>query len=383
MKKYFSVLGMILSVISLSVLTATQGYSDDLFKATLTGASSSYSLEQDKDDNDDDNEVKAKISKDDDDDDDGKAKISIKDNGKVELSIKGLRSSPDNELVNQDSILVIETEINESAKTYSKSFTITDGKAEEEFTLEDLSKGDKLEITSVVINKVTSTTPTPTVTASPTSSPTATPTVTVSPTPTGTSTATPTVTASPTPTGAGTSSLVIKAHTSADDAILVPGGVISESTTVATPTPVTTPSPTATASPTATPAVIEAEVSIKPETINLKSKGKFKAFIELPSPYSAEDIELDTVECNGAQAIKGTDDHDRFIATFEVQDLELESKNYKNEKVTLTVTGELTDGTKFQGSDEIKIKGKGKKHDDDDDDDDDDDNDDHGKKKHD
>ena len=382
MKKYFSVLGIILSVISLSVLTATQGYSDDLYKASLTGASSSYSLEQDKDDNDDDNdenEVKAKISKDDDDDGDDKAKISIKDNGKVELSIKGLRSSPDNELVSQDSILVIETEVNESAKTYSKSFTITDGKAEEKFTLEDLNKGDKLEITSVVINKVTATTPTPTVTASPT----ATPTVTVSPTPTGTSTATPTVTASPTPTGTPTAAAhILNASTNTSDTILVPGGIISESTTAATPTPVTTPSPTATASPTATPAVIEAEeVSIKPETINLKSKGKFKAFIKLPSTYSVEDIDPDTVECNGAQAINGkTDDHDRFIATFEVQDLELESKNYKNEKVTLTVTGELTDGTKFQGSDEIKIKGKGKKHDDDDDDDD---NDDHGKKKHD
>jgi len=351
-KKYCTFAGWFLFVTGILAIGVERGYSDDLYKASLTGASSSYSLEQD-----DENEVKAKISKDDDDDGDDKAKISIKDNGKVELSIKGLRSSPDNELVSQDSILVIETEVNESAKTYSKSFTITDGKAEEEFTLEDLSKGDKLEITSVVINKVTSTTPTPTVTASPT--------------------ATPTATASPTPTGAGPSSLVIKAHTSADDAILVPGGIISESTTAATPTPVTTPSPSGTASPTATPAVIEAEVSIKPETINLKSKGKFKAFIELPSTYSVEDIDPDTVECNGAQAIDGkTDDHDRFIATFEVQDLELESKNYKNEKVTLTVTGELTDGTKFQGSDEIKIKGKGKKHDDDDDDD-------HGKKKHD
>ncbi len=379
-KKYCTFAGWFLFVTGILAIGVERGYSDDLYKASLTGASSSYSLEQDKDDNDDDNdenEIKAKISKDDDDDDDGKAKISIKDNGKVELSIKGLRSSPDNELVSQDSILVIETEVNESAKTYSKSFTITDGKAEEEFTLEDLSKGDKLEITSVVINKVTSTTPTPTVTASPTSSPTATPTATASPTPASSPTTTPTVTASPTPTGTGTSSLVIKAHTSADDAILVPGGIISESTTAATPTPVT--SPTATASPTATPSVITADVSIKPETINLKSKGKFKAFIELPSTYSVEDIDPDTVECNGAQAIDGkTDDHDRFIATFEVRDLELESKNYKNEKVTLTVTGELTNGTKFQGSDEIKIKGKGKKHDDDDDDDDD-----HGKKKHD
>src|SRR3990172_8797908 len=180
MKKYFSVLGIILSVISLSVLTATQGYSDDLFKASLTGSSAlSYSKEVE-------------------------AKISIKDNGKVELSIKGLRSYPDNKLVSQNSVLVIETEINESAKTYSKSFTITDGKAEEEFTLEDLSKDDKLEILSVAVNKGTSTTPTPTVIASPTSSPTATPTVTGSPTPAGTATATPTVTASPTPTGTST-----------------------------------------------------------------------------------------------------------------------------------------------------------------------------------
>src|SRR3989304_6350846 len=325
-KKYCTFAGWFLFVTGILAIGVERGYSDDLYKASLTGASSSYSLEQDKDDNDD-NEIKAKISKDDD-DDDGKAKISIKDNGKVELSIKGLRFSPDNELVSQDSILVLETEVNKSAKTYSKSFTITDGKAEEEFTLEDLSKGDKLEITSVVINKVTSTTPTPTVTASPT----ATPTATASPTPASSPTTTPTVTASPTPTGAGTSSLVIKAHTSADDAILVPGGIISESTTAATPTPVTTPSPTGTASPTATPAVIEAEVSIKPETINLKSKGKFKAFIELPSTYSVEDIDPDTVECNGAQAIDGkTDDHDRFIATFEVQDLELESKNYDND----------------------------------------------------
>src|SRR3989304_1261271 len=370
-KKYCTFAGWFLFVTGILAIGVERGYSDDLYKASLTGASSSYSLEQD-----DENEVKAKISKDDDDDGDDKAKISIKDNGKVELSIKGLRSSPDNELVSQNSILVIETEVNESAKTYSKPFTITDGKAEEDFTLEDLSKDDKLEITSVVINKVTSTTPTPTVTASPTSSPTATPTVTVSPTPTGTPTA---------------AAHVLNASTNTSDTILVPGGIISESTTAATPTPVTTPSPTATASPTpgasptATPAVIEAEVSIKPETINLKRKGKFKAFITLPSPYSVNNIDVDTVECEGAQASDGKVDKNRFIATFRVQDLDLgfdikfhKGRKDKKVEVTLDVTGELKDGTKFKGSDTVKIKGKKRG-----DDDDDDDNDDHGKKKHD
>ena len=362
-KKYCTFAGWFLFAACVLVTGAERGYSDDLFKASLTGSSAlSYSKEVE-------------------------AKISIKDNGKVELSIKGLRSYPDNKLVSQNSVLVIETEINESAKTYSKSFTITDGKAEEEFTLEDLSKDDKLEILSVAVNKGTSTTPTPTVTASPTSSPTATPTVTVSPTPAGTATATPTATASPTPTGTSTATAhILDASTNTSDTILVPGGIISESTTVATPTPVTTPSPTPGASPTATPAVIEAEVSIKPETINVKSKGKFKAFIKLPSTYSVNDIVTSTVVCEGATAIDGkVDSAGRFVATFNTQDLDLGfeikiHKGYNDKKIEteLTVTGELTDGTKFEGSDKVKIKGKGKKHDDDDDDDDDDDN---GKKK--
>ena len=362
-KKYCTFAGWFLFAACILAVGAERGYSDDLFKASLTGSSAlSYSKEVE-------------------------AKISIKDNGKVELSIKELRSYPDNKLVSQNSVLVIETEINESSKTYSKSFTITDGKAEEDFTLEDLSKDDKLEILSVAVNKGTSTTPTPTVTASPTSSPTATPTVTVSPTPTGTSTATPTVTASPTPTGTSTAAAhILDASINTNDTILIPGGIISESTTGATPTPATSPSPTATASPSATPAVIEADVSIKPETINLKSKGKFKAFIKLPSTYSVNDIVTSTVVCEGATAINGkVDSAGRFVATFNTQDLDLGfeikiHKGYNDKKIEteLTVTGELTDGTKFQGSDEIKIKGKGKKHDDDDDDDDDDDN---GKKK--
>ena len=358
MKKYFSVLGIILSVISLSILTATQGYSDDLYKASLTVADSTAYAES----------VGAE---------EAEGKISIKDNGKIELSIKGLKSLPDKKPVNQSSVLVIETEVNENAKTYSYPFTIKDGKAEEDFTLEDLSQYAKLEILSVAVNKGTSTTPTPTVTASPTpaSSPTATPTVTASPTPTVT------------PTGTGTSSIaavaqIFNASTTSGDTIMVPGGIISESTTGATPTPTVTASPTPVTSPTSSPAGITAEVSIKPETINPKSKGKFKAFIELPSPYSVNDIVTDTVVCEGATAIDGkVDSAGRFVATFNIQNLDLGfeikiHKGYNDKKIEteLTVTGELTDGTKFEGSDTVKIKGKekGKKDDDD-----------HGKKKHD
>ncbi|MCR4321626.1 MAG: PKD domain-containing protein, partial [Candidatus Brocadiaceae bacterium] len=75
---------------------------------------------------------------------------------------------------------------------------------------------------------------------------------------------------------------------------------------------------------------IEVEVSIKPETINLKSKGKFKAFIELPEPYSADEVVLATVVCEGAQAIDGrVDGEGRYIATFNTQDLRITASSKK------------------------------------------------------
>src|SRR3989304_2511934 len=96
---------------------------------------------------------------------------------------------------------------------------------------------------------------------------------------------------------------------------------------------------------TGTPTPIEASVSIKPKTINPKKKGKFKAYIELPSSYSVEDIYIDTVVCNGALAISArVDVWDRFIAEFNIQDLDL--NNYGSKKVQFTVSGELADGTR-------------------------------------
>ena len=112
---------------------------------------------------------------------------------------------------------------------------------------------------------------------------------------------------------------------------------------------------------------IEVEVDIKPETINLRSKGKFKAVIKLPEPYSADEVVLETVVCGGAHAIKGRFDDDeeerhhdnRYTARFNVQDLSI-TANSRKEEVTLTVTGELEDGTKFTGSDTIRVKSREK-----------------------
>ncbi len=102
--------------------------------------------------------------------------------------------------------------------------------------------------------------------------------------------------------------------------------------------------------------VIDADIFIRPKIINLTKKRKFKAFIELPSPYSVHDINIDTVECNGAQAINARIAWDQFIATFRTQDLG--SENYRKGKIQFTVSGELVDGTRFEGSDDVRIKNK-------------------------
>ena len=110
---------------------------------------------------------------------------------------------------------------------------------------------------------------------------------------------------------------------------------------------------------TKTPAVIPANVVIKPETLNLKSKGKFTAFITLPDGYNVTDIDVSTVVCEGAYAVKGMVADDKYIAKFNIQDL---VGVEPGDAVTLTVRGKLFDGTPLGGSDTIRVieKGKGK-----------------------
>jgi hypothetical protein len=95
------------------------------------------------------------------------------------------------------------------------------------------------------------------------------------------------------------------------------------------------------------------KVDIKPETLNLKSKGVFTAFIELPEGYGEEDVDIGTVECEGAPALKATMANDgKLIVKFDREDL---VGVLPGDAVELTVTGELTNGTPFAVSDTIRI----------------------------
>ena len=109
---------------------------------------------------------------------------------------------------------------------------------------------------------------------------------------------------------------------------------------------------------------ISANVTIKPETLNLKSKGHFTASITLPESYDFANVNISTVECEGAAAVSGqVADDGRYIAKFDREDLREDLPT--GETVTLTVTGRVLHHggeADFEGSDTVRVidKGKGK-----------------------
>jgi len=111
------------------------------------------------------------------------------------------------------------------------------------------------------------------------------------------------------------------------------------------------------------PECIPAAVDIDPDTLNLKSNGQWiTAYISLPEEYNVEDIIPDTVNLWGISAAWAETQDSVYMAKFDratVQTAVTNEPDYdsapKFYDITLFVTGELADGTPFEGSDTITV----------------------------
>jgi parallel beta-helix repeat protein len=115
-------------------------------------------------------------------------------------------------------------------------------------------------------------------------------------------------------------------------------------------------------------ALFSLAIDFDPNTLNLKSRGEWvTAYIEFPEGYNVSDIDVSTIRLNGTIPAEvqptaiGDYDNDtvldlmvNFNRTM-VSEFIL-SQGIMTGNVTLTVTGNLEDGTLFQGGDIIRVR---------------------------
>jgi len=104
----------------------------------------------------------------------------------------------------------------------------------------------------------------------------------------------------------------------------------------------------------------EATVDVYPDTLNLRSKGKWIiAHIELPEGYNVGDIDVSTILIDGSVPAEGSSakenvlmiKFDRQAVNGYIRDV----LGVTNGEVTLTIRGKLTDGTLFEGKGIVKV----------------------------
>ncbi|MFO7968080.1 MAG: DUF2341 domain-containing protein [Archaeoglobaceae archaeon] len=102
---------------------------------------------------------------------------------------------------------------------------------------------------------------------------------------------------------------------------------------------------------------IPVNITIKPEVINPKSKGKFTAFIGFPEEYNISQVDPDSITCNNNTANwVNTTECNATVAKFEKEELNTTVGN----EIRLVVEGEVFHNggyADFEGNDTVSLKG--------------------------
>jgi peptidoglycan/xylan/chitin deacetylase (PgdA/CDA1 family) len=111
------------------------------------------------------------------------------------------------------------------------------------------------------------------------------------------------------------------------------------------------------------PTIIPTTIDCDPDTLNLKSKGKWvTAYIELPANYDVNEIDLESIRLDNQIPIElkpiGIDDYDNNgVLDLMVKFNRLAVQNILDvgDEVKITISGKLTDGKLFEGFDVIRV----------------------------
>ena len=105
---------------------------------------------------------------------------------------------------------------------------------------------------------------------------------------------------------------------------------------------------------------IAVKTLIKPDVINLETSGVFGSIIVFPQEYNVADIDVSSVRCEGAPALKRILRHSSktLILLYNIGDLRDDLPG--GFSVEFTVKGQLHNGSLFKGSDTVAVIGASK-----------------------